>query len=111
MLVTMRLEWLCELHTSAGFLADMQVQRKLVIACILCFIFMTVEVIGGYIAKRCAPAHSMHTLQHGIAINCQLLRCGQVHTLSSSNSSATAIKHPCMLLCRAVLCLQRGHHV
>ncbi|WIA28966.1 hypothetical protein OEZ86_011501 [Tetradesmus obliquus] len=31
-----------------------KVQRKLVIACILCFIFMTVEVIGGYIAKSVA---------------------------------------------------------
>jgi hypothetical protein len=41
--------------------ACLQVQRKLVIACILCFIFMTVEVIGGYIAKRCVPACSMHS--------------------------------------------------
>jgi Co/Zn/Cd efflux system component len=31
----------------------LQVQRKLVIACILCFIFMVVEVVGGYIARRC----------------------------------------------------------
>lgn len=29
-----------------------QVQRKLVIACVLCFIFMIVEVIGGYLARR-----------------------------------------------------------
>jgi len=32
----------------------LQVQRKLVIACVLCFIFMVVEVVGGYIAKRYA---------------------------------------------------------
>lgn len=29
-----------------------QVQRKLVIACVLCFMFMIIEVVGGYLAKR-----------------------------------------------------------
>ncbi len=29
-----------------------QVQRKLLIACILCVIFMLVEVVGGYLAHR-----------------------------------------------------------
>jgi Co/Zn/Cd efflux system component len=33
-------------------LHHVQVQRKLVIACVLCFIFMIVEIVGGYIAKR-----------------------------------------------------------
>jgi hypothetical protein len=40
-------QYLCSLDTFV-----LQVQRKLVIACILCFIFMIIEVIGGYIAKR-----------------------------------------------------------
>eukprot|EP00775_Hariotina_reticulata_P010311 gene10311-10470_t len=31
-----------------------KVQRKLVMACVLCFIFMIVEVVGGYIAKSVA---------------------------------------------------------
>lgn len=30
-----------------------QVQRKLLAACILCFIFMIIEVVGGYLARRC----------------------------------------------------------
>jgi Co/Zn/Cd efflux system component len=34
-----------------------QVQRKLVVACILCFIFMIIEVVGGYIAKRWVWPH------------------------------------------------------
>lgn len=33
-------------------LPSLQVQRKLVTACVLCFIFMAIEVVGGYIAKR-----------------------------------------------------------
>ena len=31
-------------------------QRKLVAACVLCFIFMIIEIIGGWIARRCAGA-------------------------------------------------------
>jgi Co/Zn/Cd efflux system component len=30
------------------------VQRKLIVACILCFVFMIIEIVGGWIAKRCA---------------------------------------------------------
>lgn len=36
----------------ADLAACPQVQKKLVAACMLCFIFMIVEVIGGYVASR-----------------------------------------------------------
>lgn len=39
-------------HSRLWSACGLQVQRKLVIACVLCFIFMIVEIVGGYIAKR-----------------------------------------------------------
>lgn len=58
----------------------LQVQRKLVIACVLCFIFMLVEVVGGYIAKRYAVEAQpegchIHTTGHSSAA------CDSSHTM------------------------------
>jgi hypothetical protein len=52
----------CKLHELNCFLSEgkrshkeaSSITRKLVVACVLCFIFMIVEVIGGYLADRWA---------------------------------------------------------
>ena len=51
----------CVLHKEECFLSKGKasggshatVQRKLIIACALCFVFMIIEVIGGWLARRC----------------------------------------------------------
>ena len=49
----------CCLRACTHALDCLQVQRKLLAACILCFIFMIIEVVGGYLAKRCAAVSHM----------------------------------------------------
>ena len=39
-------------HSPLSPHAPLQVQCKLLAACILCFIFMIVEIVGGYMARR-----------------------------------------------------------
>jgi hypothetical protein len=57
--------WCTEQLTALTFgcvILYVQVQKKLVIACILCFIFMIIEVIGGYIAKRWVTVQPLNAL-------------------------------------------------
>lgn len=63
----------------------MQVQRKLLIACILCFVFMAVEVVGGYLAGRYRSLRDLRTCQ------CQFFLLPAPRDSSSTTGAHTSL--------------------